>query len=430
MSSKKPVVAVVGLGYVGLPLAVEFGKKGYSVIGFDKSETKITELKAGIESMNEVDPSELKRAKLQLTDDPAELKRAEVIIVAVPTPVTKTNIPDMSILHAAARVTGQNMSRGVIVTFESTVYPGATEDECVPILEEESGLKFGRDFTVGYSPERVNPGDKSHTIDKIVKVVSASDKKTLKKLSELYGSIVKAGIHQAPNIKTAETSKVIENCQRDLNIAMMNELSLICQKLGIRTVDVIDAATTKWNIHRYTPGLVGGHCIGVDPYYLVHKAHELGVHAEVLTAGRRINDSMPLHVAQMTIKALSEADKNIRNAKVLVMGLTFKENVKDTRNAKIALTIEELQRYGVRVIGHDPLIEEGDLHEYPPIEFHRRLPAGLKVDAIILAAGHDQFRKLRPVDIRKLHDPKLPVMIDVRNFFPATIVGNGVYKTL
>lgn len=437
MSSKKmnnklkdKQLAVVGLGYVGLPLAVQFGRAGFKVIGYDKSERKINELKQGIESMDEVDVSELKKAKLELTNDATEIKRADIVIVAVPTPVTKTNIPDMSILHAASRDVGQNLKKGAIVTFESTVYPGATEDECVPILEQESGLKFGRDFTVGYSPERVNPGDKNHTIDKIVKVVSASDASTLKILSELYGSVVTAGIHQAPNIKTAETSKVIENCQRDLNIAMMNELSLICERLGIRTLDVIDAATTKWNIHRYTPGLVGGHCIGVDPYYLVYKASELGIHAEVLTAGRRINDSMPVHVAQMTIEGLAEAEKNIKNAKVLVLGLTFKENVKDTRNAKIALTITELQRYGVEVIGHDPLIEEEDIHEYPPIKFYKKLPADLKVDAIILAASHDVFSKLNAAAIAKLHGSKLPVVIDVRNFLSPKIAGKGIYKTL
>ncbi|HSX42276.1 MAG TPA: nucleotide sugar dehydrogenase [Candidatus Saccharimonadales bacterium] len=429
--AKKLTVAVVGLGYVGLPLAVEFGQKKYHVIGYDYNAQKIKELKAGVENMGEVDPKELGKAKLDLTTNPKRLKEADVIIVAVPTPVDAFNTPDMSILHAATAVAGRHMKKGAIVTFESTVYPGATEDECVPILEEESGLKFGRDFTVGYSPERVNPGDKNHTIPKIIKVVSASDPATLKILSQLYGSVVTAGIHEAPNIKTAEASKVIENCQRDINIALMNELSIICQKLGIRTMDVIDAATTKWNIHRYTPGLVGGHCIGVDPYYLVHKAKQLGIHTEVLTAGRRLNDSMPIHAAHLVIEGLIEADRPIKNARVMVMGLTFKENVKDTRNAKITKTIEELQRLKVHVIGHDPLIDEADLHEYPDIEFVKELPNDFSIDAAVLAAGHREFASFNQKRFSRLFQPNLPVVVDVRSFFQPSIVGvDGIYKSL
>lgn len=429
-----PILAVVGLGYVGLPLAVIFGQHGYRVIGYDKSERKISELKQGIESMNEVDPEELAQAKLELTNNPADIRKAKIIIVAVPTPVTKTNIPDMTILHAATKTVGKQLQKGMIVTFESTVYPGATEDECVPILEQESGLKCGVDFSVGYSPERVNPGDKNHTIDKIVKVVSGSDEKTTDTLVELYGSIVTAGIHRARNIKTAETSKVIENWQRDINIAMMNELSLICDRLGdVRTLDVIDAATTKWNIHRYTPGLVGGHCIGVDPYYLEYKAKELGITTRVLTAGRGINDYMPVHVAQITIKAMIEGEKHIKRSRVLVMGLTFKENVKDTRNAKITKTIRELQEHGIEVIGHDPLIDEADLdpHEYPPITFTKDLPEGLVIDAVILAAGHKEFEEITDRDILRLHGGRIPVVIDIRNFFDRSIAGEyGIYRSL
>ncbi len=431
MAKHKSILAIVGLGYVGLPLAVEFGKKGYTVIGYDYNSEKVEQLKNNIEKMNEVDPTELKKAHLDLTSNPKRLREADIIIVAVPTPVNDVNIPDLSILHAATKTVGQNMKKGAVVTFESTVYPGATEEECVPILERESGLKLGVDFTVGYSPERVNPGDKDHTIPKIVKVVSGSDKKTLKTITELYGSIVTAGIHQAPNIKTAETAKVIENCQRDLNIALINELSLICKRLGIKTMDVVDAATTKWNIHRYTPGLVGGHCIGVDPYYLVHKAKQLGLHTEVLTAGRRLNDSMPLHVAQLVIESLIEADRPIKGARVLVMGLTFKENVRDTRNSKITKTIEELQRLKVNVIGYDPLIELADLHEYPKIEFVNELPADLTIDAAVLAAGHNEFNSFNPGNFRKLFDPGVPVMVDVKNFFGPQIVGvDGIYRSL
>lgn len=429
--SPKPSLAIVGLGYVGLPLAVEFGKKGFHTIGYDKSKRKIDELKLGLERMREVKPEELAKAKLDLTDSAKRLKEADIIIVAVPTPVNEANIPDMSILHTASRSVGRNMRKGVIVTFESTVYPGATEEECVPILEKESGLKFGKDFTVGYSPERVNPGDKNHTIPKIVKIVSGSDEKTLKILTKLYGSIVTAGIHQAPNIKTAETAKVIENCQRDLNIALMNELSLICERLGIKTMDVIDAATTKWNIHRYTPGLVGGHCIGIDPYYLVYKAEKLGIHPQVIAAGRRINDSMPIKVAQMVLEGLIEADKNIKGAKILVLGLTFKENVRDARNSRIGLTIAELQRYGLEIIGHDPLLEERDLTEHPVMTFYQDLPRDLSVDGIILAAGHQPFSKLDATDIQKFHGKSRPVVVDVRNFFEPSIVGaDGIYKSL
>lgn len=430
-TNKKPTLAVVGLGYVGLPLAVEFGLKGYTVIGYDYNQEKVNQLKSGVERMGEVEPAELKKAKLDLTSNAERLKEADIIIVAVPTPVNDVNIPDMSILHAAAKTVGQNMKSGAIITFESTVYPGATEEECVPILEKESGLRFGRDFTVGYSPERVNPGDKEHTIPKIIKVVSASDEKTLKTLSQLYGAIVTAGIHQAPNIKTAETAKVMENCQRDLNIALVNELSLICKRLGIRTLDVIDAATTKWNIHRYTPGLVGGHCIGVDPYYLVHKAKQLGLHTEVLTAGRRLNDSMPLHAAQLVIESLIEADRPIKGARVLIMGLTFKENVRDTRNAKITKTIEELQRLRVKIIGYDPLVELEDLHEYPEIEFINQLPEGLTIDAALLAAGHNEFSSFTPKSFAGLFTVGVPVLVDIKSFFTPEIVGvDGIYKSL
>lgn len=424
-------IAVVGLGYVGLPLAVEFGRAGYLVIGFDKNEKKTEELKKGIESMGEVSPDELKKSHILFTTEAKELKQADIIIVAVPTPVDKANIPDMTILHRATEIVGRNMKPGTVITFESTVYPGTTEEECVPILERESGLKLGKDFSVGYSPERVNPGDKEHTIPKIVKVVSASDKPTQSTLSELYGSIITAGIHIAPNIKTAETAKVIENCQRDLNIALMNELALICNRLGIKTMDVIDAATTKWNIHRYTPGLVGGHCIGVDPYYLVHKAQQLGIHPQVLSAGRRINDSMTGYVAEMTIKALIEANKLVKGARVLVMGLTFKENCRDTRNAKVAKTIEELQTYGVEIAGYDPLIRKDDLHEYPNIHFYQSLPEDMNIDGIILAAGHKEFRDFSKESVQKLHGDSQPVVIDVKNFFLPTIVGpKGIYRSL
>jgi len=431
-NSKNLKIAIVGLGYVGLPLAVFFGKANFHVIAYDKDSQKIQQLREGIEKMGEVSPEQLAEAKLDLTDDPSRLREASIIIVAVPTPVTSANIPDMSILRAATKTVGQNLAKGATVVFESTVYPGATEEVCVPIIEQESGFRLNQDFSVGYSPERVNPGDKEHTIDKIVKVVSASNPLALKKIINLYSSIVKAGIHVAPNIKTAEAAKVIENCQRDLNIALMNELSLICEKIGIRTMDVIDAATTKWNIHRYTPGLVGGHCIGVDPYYLVYKAEQLGIHPQVLSAGRRVNDFMASHLTNLVIKAMIATDKKIKGARVLVLGLTFKENVKDVRNSKIAKTIEELTDLGVQVVGCDPMIEKTDLRDYPTIEFRPSIPRPTdRFEAVILSVGHDCFKKITPYLLRKWHHDKPIALVDARNFFPADIVSkNGVYLSL
>jgi len=425
------VIAVVGLGYVGLPLAVEFDKAGLKVIGYDKRSRKIEQLQNRVDITGEVEPRDLRETNVEFTDDPSRIREADVVIVVVPTPVNEVNVPDLSILHEATRTVGENMKKGAIVTFESTVYPGATEEECVPILEAASQLKFGRDFTIGYSPERVNPGDKDHTIPKIVKVVAGSDEKTLQRLTRLYRRIIKAGVHQAPNIKTAEIAKVIENCQRDLNIALMNELALICERLGIKTMDVIEAATTKWNIYRYTPGLVGGHCIGVDPYYLVHKAKKLGVATDVITAGRRINDSMPQRVGELMVRSLVKAEKQVRGARILVLGLTFKENVRDTRNAGIARTIEYLQRFGVEILACDPLINDEGLEYHPPLTYYRELSKNLRVDGLILAAGHDEFKSITPRRLRRLFGQRPAVVVDVRNFFDPSIVGkDGVYASL
>ncbi|MDZ7586837.1 MAG: nucleotide sugar dehydrogenase, partial [Patescibacteria group bacterium] len=347
-------LAVVGLGYVGLPLAIEFAKTGVKVIGFDINTKRITELNKGIDSSGEIENEEIQETNIDYTSEPQKLKKTNFIIMALPTPVNQANQPDLSLVENASRLVGQNLSKNATVIYESTVYPGVTEDICVPIIEKESGLKCGRDWFIGYSPERVNPGDKEHTISKIVKIVSGMDKKTLKKIAEVYGAICKDGVHLAPSIKIAEAAKVFENIQRDVNIALMNELSLICHRLNINTQDVLEAAGTKWNFLKFRPGLVGGHCVGVDPYYLAYKAEELGYHPQVILAGRRINNYMAEFVALETIEGLIEAGKAVRGAKVLIMGLTFKENIRDMRNSKITVVINKLKELGVKVIGFDP----------------------------------------------------------------------------
>jgi UDP-N-acetyl-D-glucosamine/UDP-N-acetyl-D-galactosamine dehydrogenase len=359
------VVAVVGLGYVGLPLAVEFGRK-YDTIGYDLSTEKIESYRRFCDPTGEVSTDDLKAAsRLKVTTDPSELARADFIIVAVPTPVDDAHIPDFSPLVGSSTTVGKHMKKGATVVYESTVYPGATEEVCIPILEKNSGMKWKRDFHVGYSPERVNPGDKERTITKIVKVVSGDDDDTLEKVAELYGSVITAGIHKASSIKVGEAAKVIENTQRDLNIALMNELSLIFHRLGIDTLEVLKAAGTKWNFLPFRPGLVGGHCIGVDPYYLTHKADMLGYHPQVILAGRRINDGMGAYVAQETIKQMINNGVQVKGAQVNVLGLTFKENCPDLRNSKVVDVIRELQSFGCVVNVHDPLGEAREAeHEY------------------------------------------------------------------
>jgi UDP-N-acetyl-D-galactosamine dehydrogenase len=408
-------ICVVGLGYVGLPLAVAFGKK-QKVIGFDISKRKIDELKKGIESMGEVPVVELKKADIDFTDDPRKIKASDFIIVAVPTPVDEHNVPDMKYVESASRVVGQNLSKGSIVVFESTVYPGVTEDICLPIIEKESSLKCGKDWKIGYSPERVNPGDKVHTTETIVKVVSGMDKESLDIIANVYSSIVKAGVHRATSIKVAEAAKVIENTQRDLNIALMNELSLIFRKMGISTKDVVDAASTKWNFHRYTPGMVGGHCIGVDPYYLTYKAQELGYKPEVILAGRAINDSMSKHIAELLIKEMIKKSVIINKARVLVLGLTFKENVKDARNSKTKDLIKELLDYGVEVVAWDPYLNQEEIdHEKFNVKNTLLKKCG-KVDAIIMTVPHREFLEIKPEDYLALMT-KTRIFMDVKGAF-------------
>ncbi|MGC9162667.1 MAG: nucleotide sugar dehydrogenase [Thiomonas sp.] len=411
------VVAVVGLGYVGLPLAVEFGKK-YRTIGFDLSSEKIDAYCRHVDPTGEVGQAELKSATLlEPTTDAARLREADFVVVAVPTPVDAAHNPDFNPLIGASRSVGKNLKPGAIVVYESTVYPGATEEICVPILERESGLKWKQDFFVGYSPERINPGDKEHTLTRIVKVVSGDTDRTLETVAQIYGSIITAGIYRASSIKVAEAAKVIENTQRDLNIALMNELSLIFHRIGIDTLEVLQAAGTKWNFLPFRPGLVGGHCIGVDPYYLTHKADMLGYHPQVILAGRRINDGMGKYIAEQTIKQMSQAGIPIKDSKVIVLGLTFKENCPDLRNSRVIDVIRELESYGVSVVVHDPIAEPREaMREYGvQLVPWEQLP---KAQAIVAAVAHAAYKD-RPLadmlakldsggifmDIKCQHDP-------------------------
>jgi UDP-N-acetyl-D-glucosamine/UDP-N-acetyl-D-galactosamine dehydrogenase len=393
-SVNKKTVCVVGLGYVGTPLAEAFAQH-IPTIGFDIDQRKVDQLITS-------------GSKIRATTDPAALKNADFIMICVPTPVTKAKDPDLGPVRSASATVGRNLKRGAIVVLESTVYPGVTEDIMVPILERESGFSCGKDFFVGYSPERINPNDEAHTLDKITKIVSGMDTKTTDRLVDLYSLITT--VYRAPDIRTAEAAKVIENIQRDLNIALMNELSLIFSRMGLDTQAVLEAAGTKWNFHPYRPGLVGGHCIPVDPYYLVMKAEELGYHPQVILAGRAINDSMPRHVAQQAIKGLNESGKVIRGSKVLIMGLTYKEDVPDTRESPVEEIIHELREFKVDVFGYDPLLP-GDVIE----RFGAKPLSNLnvKVDAVVIAVAHSAFKKMSVHEIRSLMNDD-PVLIDVR----------------
>jgi UDP-N-acetyl-D-galactosamine dehydrogenase len=417
----QPVVALVGLGYVGLPLAVEFGKK-FKTIGYDLSVEKIAAYKKHFDPTGEVGSNDLKAAcYLSFSTDPASLAEADVIIIAVPTPVDEAHIPDFSFLVGSSTTVGAHMKRGAIVVYESTVYPGATEEVCIPLLEKHSGMKWKQDFHVGYSPERVNPGDKERTITKIVKVVSGDDDATLNTVAELYASVITAGVHRASSIKVAEAAKVIENTQRDLNIALMNELALIFDKMGIDTLEVLQAAGTKWNFLPFRPGLVGGHCIGVDPYYLTHKAEMLGYHPQVILAGRRINDGMAAYVAQQTVKGIIHNGGAVRNAKVIVLGLTFKENCPDLRNSKVADLVQELQEFGCDVSVHDPVATASEAaHEYGiSLTPWEKLPAD--TDAIVAAVSHNEYLAMPLADILGLLK-KDGLFVDVKSAHDAATI--------
>ena len=406
-------VGVVGLGYVGLPLAVEFGKL-LPTIGFDLSAQKIDSYRRFLDPTGEVTEEQLRAAsRLEVTNDPALLARADLVIVAVPTPVDDAHLPDFRPMLSACRSIGEHLKPGAIVVFESTVYPGATEEICVPELERVSGKKWKKDFFVGYSPERINPGDKAHTLTKIIKVVAADTPQTLEKVAHVYALVVEAGIHRASSIKVAEAAKVIENTQRDLNISLMNELAIIFHRMGIDTTEVLEAAGTKWNFLKFKPGLVGGHCIGVDPYYLTHAAEKFGHHPEVILAGRRINDSMGKYVAEQTVKCMVAQGRPVNGAKVVVLGLAFKENCPDLRNSKVVDVVRELQSYGVDVYVHDPRVSADDAMREYKIELTAwaSLPVA---DALVLAVAHREFLCVPREELLSKVDPA-GCVIDVKS---------------
>ena len=409
-------IAVMGLGYVGLPVAVAFGQT-HPVVGFDIKSARIAELKVGHDSTEEVLPADLAKANIQYTDQIDDLKKCDFFIIAVPTPVDSGNKPDLSPLIGASRSVGKALKKGDIVVYESTVYPGATEEDCVPVLEKESGLKFGIDFTVGYSPERINPGDREHTFTKIKKIVSGSDAATLEIVAEVYASVVVAGVHRASSIKVAEAAKVIENTQRDLNIALMNELAVIFKRMDIDTQEVLDAAGSKWNFMPFKPGLVGGHCIGVDPYYLTHKAEKLGYIPQVILAGRRINDNMGRFVARNTIKTMIAKGIDVSKSTIGILGITFKENCPDIRNSKVIDIIRELQDYGVNVVVADPHADSADVqHEYKlPLS---PIDAEHQVDALVVAVSHTEYRNLNAEQLRAMVKGNNPVIVDVKCIQP------------
>ncbi|HEY8421726.1 MAG TPA: nucleotide sugar dehydrogenase [Thermoclostridium sp.] len=413
---RKKSLAVVGLGYVGMPLAIEFAKK-IDVIGFDTDKRKINNYIKGIDVTGEVGDDALKNTTVEFSYDEKVLGKASFFIVTVPTPVAQDKTPDLNPLIGASTIIGRYLKKGDIAVYESTVYPGVTEEICIPVLERESGLKAGVDFKVGYSPERINPGDKVHTVTKVLKIVSGIDGESLEEIANVYSLIVEAGIYRAESIKVAEAAKVIENTQRDINIAFMNELSLIFNKMNINTKAVLAAAGTKWNFLKFTPGLVGGHCIGVDPYYLAYKAQQMGYHPEIILAGRRINDMMGKYVAENTVKQLIKADKQIKGARVFIMGMTFKEDVPDTRNTKVYDIIQELQEYGIEVMVTDCAADKEDvfneygitLVDYDEVK---------NVDAVILAVCHKEYREITLDMLKEKYSEGTRVLIDVKGMYP------------
>lgn len=419
---KKEKLSLVGLGYVGMPIAVAFAKK-INVIGFDLNSHKIDLYKSGIDSTREVGDAAVKETTVEFTANEEKLKEAKFHIVAVPTPVNDDHTPDLTPLEGASRILGRNLTKGSIVVFESTVYPGVTEDICVPILEQESGLKYGVDFKVGYSPERINPGDKVHRLNTITKIVSGMDEETLECVAKVYELVVDAGVHRAESIKIAEAAKVIENSQRDINIAFMNELSIIFNKMGIDTKSVLEAAGTKWNFLKFYPGLVGGHCIGVDPYYLTYKAEELGYHSQIILSGRRINDDMGKYCAENCIKNLIAADKAVKGAKVVILGFTFKENCPDTRNTKIIDIVKELREYGIDPIIADPEADTEEAKKLYGVNFVD-MNSVKDMDVVILAVAHTEFANLEMEDIDKFYGSGKKVLLDLKG-----ILNHKMYET-
>ncbi len=408
-------IAVIGMGYVGLPLANVLSKR-FDVVGFDINNNKIDTYKNGKDPTNEIGDEQVKNSSILFTSNEKDLQNTEIFIVAVPTPINKNKLPDLSPIIGASEIVGRNLKIGSIIVYESTVYPGVTEELCGPILEKMSGYKSGTDFKLGYSPERINPGDKLHTVDKILKIVAGQDEETLERIAEIYGSVIEGGVYRAPSIKVAEAAKVIENSQRDINIAFMNELSLIFNRMGIDTKEVLKAAGSKWNFLKFSPGLVGGHCIGVDPYYLKYKAEELGYHPEIITSGRKINNSMGKWVAEQTIKNLIKAGKSVHGARVNILGITFKENVPDVRNSRVVDIARELEEYGVDISISDPYAKEEDaMEEYGfGLTKFEDLP---KCDAVILAVGHREFIDLGLEGIQSLFRNNNGVLMDVKYIF-------------
>lgn len=409
-------VAIIGLGYVGLPLAVEFGKK-YPTVGFDISQKRIDELSNGQDSTLEVSPDNLKQANLlQYSSNLETLKHSNFFIVTVPTPIDDVNRPDLVPLQKASETIGKVLKKGDVVVYESTVYPGATEEVCIPILEKFSGLKFNQDFFAGYSPERINPGDKINTLTKIKKITSGSTSEIAQMVDQVYASIITAGTHKASSIKVAEAAKVIENTQRDLNIALVNELSVIFERIGIDTLDVLEAAGSKWNFLPFRPGLVGGHCIGVDPYYLTHKAEEVGYNPQVILAGRRINDNMARYVARRTIKLMVKNGIDVSKAKIGILGITFKENCPDIRNSKVVDIIYEFKQWGIETVVMDPWADKHEVKDEYNIELST-IDENHQVDALIVAVGHHQFRELTAQKLRQWVTTDKPVLADVKSIF-------------
>ncbi|MFW6020154.1 MAG: nucleotide sugar dehydrogenase [Bacteroidales bacterium] len=406
-------LSVVGLGYVGLPIAIEFAKK-ISVIGFDIKEDRVEKIKRHEDPSRELPPEAFENCDIEYTANAEDLKKANFHVVGVPTPIDKTNMPNLKPLLAATTMVGRVLKKGDYVVYESTVYPGATEEECIPILEAESGLKLGKDFKVGFSPERINPGDKVHTLTNTKKIVSGSDDMALENIAKVYELVITAGVHRAPNIKVAEAGKIIENTQRDVNIALMNELSIIFNRMGINTYDVLEAAGTKWNFLKFFPGLVGGHCIGVDPYYLTYKAKELRYYPQIIDSGRFVNDSMGRYVAKQLVKKLIAADKNVLRTRVLVMGITFKENVSDIRNSKVVDVIKELQDYGVNVDVVDPYAAPEEVEEEYNINMKENAEG--KYDAIVAAVSHRQYAGLTEEDFLKSAGDK-SIFVDIKGTY-------------
>lgn len=412
--NKEEKISLVGLGYVGMPIAVAFARK-VQVIGYDLNAAKIDLYKNGIDPTNEVGNEVIKNTTVEFTSDESKLKEAKFHIVAVPTPVNDDHTPDLTPVEGASRILGRNLTKGSIVVFESTVYPGVTEEVCVPILEKESGLKCGVDFKIGYSPERINPGDKVHRLETITKIVSGMDEETLDEVAKVYELVVEAGVHRAESIKVAEAAKVIENSQRDINIAFMNELSIIFNKMGIDTKAVLTAAGTKWNFLKFAPGLVGGHCIGVDPYYLTYKAEQLGYHSQIILSGRRINDDMGKYVAESIVKNMIAADIPVKNANVAILGFTFKENCPDTRNTKIIDIYKELGEYGITPVVVDTTADAAEAERLYGIRFGS-MDDIKDMDAVIIAVAHDEFMKLTKEDIKGFFakENKVKVLADIK----------------